>query len=205
MASQFTYAILAGAQETAGSIKFWAQHSELAVDQIIEEAQRWIFARLRVREMRMVTPISIGEDEYTHALPDGFQDPIGLRLYGDSEDLDYVQENLLSRQYDDDGELQSGRPSRWAIFDELMQFDVPSDETIGGQLVFYGTPDLISSGNQENFLSTRYPTVLRRALLAFASEQRKREDFLAELKLAENEILQVNMTDDMGRRGQLLR
>lgn len=205
MASQFTYTILTGTEATVGSIRYWAQHASVPAEQILEEAQRWIFSRLRVREMIVSEEISIVTDASTIALPDGFQDPVALRLYGDSEDLDFVQENLLSRIYDDDGTLQTGRPNRWSIWDELIQFDVPSDDNIGGILTFYGTPDLVSSGSETNFLCTRYPTVLRRTCLAMAYEHRKRDDFKAEYALAEAAIEQANATSDMGRRGQILR
>lgn len=205
MASQFTYTILTGLDSAVGSIRYWAQHPSIPAEQILEEAQRWIFSRLRVREMIESETFSILTDASTLALPDGFQDPIALRLYGDSEDLDFVQENLLSRIYDDDGMLQTSRPSRWAIWDELIQFDVPSDDDIGGILTFYGTPEIVSDSNESNFLCTRYPTVLRRTCLAMAYEHRKRDDFKAEYALAEAAIEQANATSDMGRRGQILR
>lgn len=203
--SQFTYTILSGAQTVVGSIRYWVQHTDLAVDQILEQAQQYIFMKLRVREMRVSETIAIATDESTLVIPTGFQDPISLRLYGDSEDLDYVHETMLSRQYDDDGTLQSGRPQRWAIFDELIQFDQPSDDDIGGKLIYYGTPTFIASGTETNILTTRYPTVLLDTLIAFGYKQRKRDNFASQLALAEKAIMDVNAADDMGRRGQLLR
>lgn len=207
MASQFTYAILTGSISTAGSIRYWVQHSEIPVDQILEEAQRYIFSQLRVREMRSYSDaLVVTQGQTTAALPSDFQDPISLKLDGDSEDLDYVQENLLGRLYDDDGDIETGRPNRWTIFDEAIQFDVEADDTYNARLVYYGTPDLISATTAENFLSTRYPTVLRRACLAYAYEHRKlMEMFVAEVAAADKAIEQANMTDDMGRRGQILR
>jgi len=203
----FTYAILTGADTVPGSIKQWANSGQIPADQILEEAQQWIYARLRVREMIYSESVSIAEGASEVNYPVDFQDPLSFKLDGDQDDLDYVQENLLGRTYDDaDHTVYTGRPQRWAVFDGMVQFDVAADDAYTGRLVYYGTPPLLSGSVQTNFLTDRYGFLLRKACLALAYDHRKRMDEAkAEFLLAEGHIAEVNMLADMGRRGQILR
>lgn len=203
-----TYGILTGAISVSGSIRHWAQHSSIPADQILEEAQAFIYQTLRVRWMSYETPISLPVGDHTLAVPDDFLDPIWLRFDGDTEDLDYVQENLLAREVDSEGVVEEGRPERWSIFNNLIQFNVKNGETaaIAGDLLYYRVPPLLSALNATNFLTDRFPTLLRRACLAFAYEHRKRmADFNTEILLVEAAIDRANATGDMARRGQIMR
>ena len=204
----FTYTILTGAITQAGSIKNWVQHSSIPSDQILEEAQAFIYEQLRIPGMISTETISIAAAGSTLALPSGFLDPIYLKLDGDSDELDYVQENLLGRFTDEDGAIQTGRPARWTLIDDLIQFDAANDLTtaLAGDIVFYKTPEALSTSNETNFLTDRYPTLLRRACLAFGYEHRKRQDaFLQEVALVEAAIQRANAAGDMTRRGQIMR
>ncbi len=210
MASPFTYDILVSPKTTKGSIAWWVNHSEIDADQILTEAQALIYERLRAREMQILTTLdSIVADDISVALPDGFLDPIELRFDGYSQELEYVHENLLGRTYNQDGTIDGGTPTKWSIFDEAIQFDVPVDSTVlpwTGRLLYYGTPTALSSDNPTNFLTSRFPTLLRRACIYFGYEARNRADMMgAELKLVEDAIEKANIAADHSRRGQTLR
>lgn len=204
-----TYTILTGTVSTAGSIRNWVQHSSIPAAQILAEAEAYIYAQIRVREMMTSAAITIASGAYTTALPTGFLDPVSLRLDEDSTDLDYVQENLLGRIIDENGSVEEGRPARWALYDDLIQYDVANDEAsaLNGDMVYYKLPDsLAASTNETNFLTDKYPWLLRRACTMFGYEHRKRSaEFLAEQKLVDEAIMQVNQSADMSRRGQILR
>lgn len=206
----FDYTTLIAAKSTPGSIKAWGGHASLESDRILTEAQAYIYQRLRVREMRKTVLVSLTSGDSYKALSAistaGFLDPIGFRLDGDSEDLPYVHETGLQRLRDSDGALSTGWPSRWAILDEQMQFDVAVDQNITGRMVFYETPTVLSGENTTNFLTSRFPTLLRRACLMFAWEQQRRADLFAEEQaLTDAAIDQANATEDFSRRGAIYR
>lgn len=66
--------------------------------------------------------------------------------------------------------LIEGFPSVWAIYDERIQFDVAFEETMRFRLPCYVQPPLLSASNATNFLTNRYPNVLRKACMAAAAD-----------------------------------
>jgi hypothetical protein len=198
-----SYSTLIAAKTVDGSIKNWVNHSILPSTTIVSEAQAWIYARLRVREMRMSGTVSLAIGDYSDALPAGFLDPISLKFDGDGAPIDLVTEDHLGRYIETDGTVQSGWPSRYAIFDEAFQFDSAADETMTGRLLYFGTPDeLAASTNETNFLTARYPTLLRQACLAFAYESMKQADQQTYwISQAEKSMNEIPLFDDLSRRG----
>lgn len=204
----FTYTILTGTISTPGSIRNWVQHASIPAEQILEEAQQRIYQRLRIQDMEVEEAISIPADAYTLALPSGFLDPLSLQLDGDTDPLDYVQENLLGRYVDSDGVVQTGRPQRWTLYNGLIQFDCANDDddALTGDMVFYQFPDLLAAtSNETNFLTDRFGGLLRRMCLAVGYEHRKRDEAREMLLAAEALIDSANATADMRRRGQIMR
>ena len=204
----FTYTILTGTISTAGSIKNWVQHASIPSAQILEAAQQWIYQRLRIQEMMVEDAISISAAAYTATLPTGFIAPVYIKLDGDSDELDYVQENLLGRYVDPDGVVTTGRPSRWTIFDNLIQFDVANDDddALAGDIVFYKTPDLLAeTSNETNFLTDKFGMLLLDVCIAFGYKHRKRPEATSMFLLQEKAINEMNAYADMARRGQIMR
>lgn len=68
-----------------------------------------------------------------------------------------------------DGMLDEGCPSHVAVFGELFQFDCKADDIRQFDLVAYCAPEPLSASNQTNFLTARYPTLLRVACQAQAA------------------------------------
>lgn len=203
-----TYAILTGTISTAGSIKNWVQHSSVPADQILAEAEAYIYAQIRVQDMITTAALTIASGAYTSSLPADFLDPVSIRLDEDSTDLDYVQENLLGRIVDEDGAVETGRPARWTLYDDTIHYDVANDEStaLNGDIVYYKRPAALATANQTNFLTDKYPWLLRRACLMFGYEHRKRmTEFVSEQRLVDEAIMQVNRDADMHRRGQIMR
>lgn len=219
MAGPYSYSVLTASKGTIGSILYWINHSAADPTQILAEAQQYIYQKLRAREMAVSTTITAAANDLNIPLPDGFQDPIYLRIDGMAGDggtyddrgdgLEYAAEHLLGRIYNPDGTIDTGTPVRWTIFDEAIQFDVPIDASIlpyTGRLVYYGTPAPLSVSNETNFLTDRYPTLLRRACLVFGYEARNRVDLMqAEMALVDQALDDANRSADQSRRGQSLR
>lgn len=159
-----TYASLTAAKTAAGSIKRWFNTEELDVDQVLEEAQALIYQLLRTREMRASATISMGADEYRKAIPADFLDPISLRDTTNLITLRLRTEAWVNdaRTYDD-GVITSGIPCHYAIFDELFQFDSAYDDSASLALIYFKKPALLAADNPTNFLTSRYPHLLRSA------------------------------------------
>lgn len=201
----FTYTILTGAKSVEGSIKFWANHSSVPADQVLTEAQAFIYSRLRVREMIATATVTAAIGASTFTLPTRFLEPIRLLPDGWGESLPFVHENLHQRFREEDGDLYQGDPTEWTIADEVGVFDSQLVTAFSGRMSFYQRPaDLASSSNETNFLTTRYPTLVRYACTAFAYDHRKRRADATEMRLlAMNEIEEANRESDRGRRGQV--
>ncbi len=198
---------LLGDKTVAGSIKDWAQHATVPSTSILTEAQAFIYERLRAREMQQQTMVSLAIDDDSISLSNAFLEPIALLLDGDSDPLPYVHENLIRRTREDDGTLETGRPSCWTILSSSILFDVKCEEALTGWFWAYERPDeLAITTNETNFLTSRFPTLLRRACLMFAWEFRNRNDMYAmELGLVEKAIMDANIAEEMVRKTQRLR
>jgi len=200
----FTYTILTGTKATEGSIKWWGNHSLIPSDQVLTEAQAWIYSRLRVREMRATETVTISASASTFTLPTRYLEPVKLLPNGWSDPIEYIHENLLQRYRDADGALETGDPTEWTVLDEVGTLDSQIGTTaLTCKMTYYQKPAaLASSTNETNWLTDRYPTLLRHVCTYLAYEHRKRRDASEQLILALKDIDDANVEDDMGRRGQ---
>lgn len=60
-------------------------------------------------------------------------------------------------------------PSVWSIFDEAIQFDSAFDTATQARLLYFRAPPLLSATNPTNFLTNRYPRLIREATNAAAA------------------------------------
>lgn len=99
-----------------------------------------------------------------------------------------------------DGSLESGTPTQVAVFDERLQFECKSDEARKLDLVFFKRPALLSPSNPTNFMTTRYPNILRIGCQAGAASFMKDSD---EFTLRETELIGLidaaNAESDLGK------
>lgn len=203
MAMSFT--TLTGSKTTAGSIARWVNYSEIDAEDILIEAQALIFQALRVREMRSVWSPTIAIGDSSKALPAGFMDPIGRHIR-DNKNMQFPfiheQELIDRRVYDADGDLMSGLPSVVAIFDEALQFDMKFDEARTLSLLYYKKPADLASDNLTNWLTTRYPHLLRQACIVSAyASMREWNAHNAEVQKLSAFIDRANVEADLGYRG----
>jgi hypothetical protein len=80
-----------------------------------------------------------------------------------------------------DASLLSSTPGNVALYDELFQFDCKADEPRVYDLVFYRTPDLLSPTVQSNFLTRRWPHLVRKSTQAAAADFSKDAEEYARL------------------------
>lgn len=194
---------LTAAKTTSGSIANFVNRSDLPTDFILAETEAWIYQRLRVREMQARGTLTFTTSAQTVALPSDFLDPINFVPYGWGDPLPFVHENRLEDFRDEDGNLLQTTPSRWTIVGTTAYVDVKPIETFAGVLHYFAQPTALSVSNETNFLTTRYPKLLRRACMGVAYEHMKDTDRSAQyLQLAEADIQEAMRTNEMFRRGQ---
>jgi hypothetical protein len=202
-----TYDALVADKSTAGSIKYWCNHDSIDAAGALILAEAWIYQRLRASEMRTEATIDLDEDEMNVDLPDDYLAPITFQWRGDSDPIAYVHEALLARFRDDvTGEAYAGRPTRYAIFTQKFQFELQADEDLTADFIYYAIPEALSGSNLTNFLTRRFPALLRATCEAYGYEDRKRlDEAKAQFSKASALLEEANATYDRERAGQVLR
>lgn len=199
------YTDLIAAKTNTGSVKYWINYDPVPVEAVIEDAEAFIYSRLRVREMRASTTLSLASGDSTEALPTGFLDPISMVDKNPGTPIVQVEEGRLLelRSYDETtGLMTSGVPGRYAIFDEVFNFDVRADAARSLVLVYYKRPTALGASNATNWLTTRYPNLLRAAILAHAADFRQDDgNYKRWMERAAALITAANAESDLSRRG----
>lgn len=70
----------------------------------------------------------------------------------------------------DANSLVAGHPTRWAVWDEHLKFDLALDSATAFKHLYFRAPALLSAANPSNWLLTRYPRVMRQACQAAAAD-----------------------------------
>jgi hypothetical protein len=167
------YTTLIAGKDTDGSIKSWISYGLIPSTTILAEAETEIFRRLRTREMRATATIALAEGAITAALPTGYLDPIALkhRDTGQGVVLKPTEDLLELRVWSDsDSNYCEGRPSYFAVHDDVLNFDVRADQAYTLNMAYWKRPTALSADNQTHFLCTRYPALLRVACMRSAAE-----------------------------------
>jgi hypothetical protein len=176
------YASLVGDVNTVGSIKRSVNWSRVDAEGILTEAQAWIYARLRVREMMAREDVAIALNATSADLPERFLDPLAFGIPGYIPRLRHTDAERFQRllAWDTDGLLPIAPPTRWTVFSEAIQLNSRSDAAYTGKMLFYQQPEALSSTNLTNWLTSRYPGLVRRATLMLAAEERKDRAMMTE-------------------------
>jgi hypothetical protein len=98
--------------------------------------------------------------------------------------------------------LVPGISNYWAIWDEEIHFDSAFLQAMNCQLQYYRSLPLLSNSNQTNFLTTRYPQLMRTACVAAAADFMK-DDVEYQKGMARLQAMtqQVSIENDMSYRG----
>lgn len=197
------YLELIGPKSRAGSIQNFVNYKRVPGEVVLEEAQALIYSYLRVREMRASAVITLAAAASSASLPTGFLEPIVMRDREGWETIPdkYVNEaDLLARYTYTNDVLDTGTPMEVAIFDEAFQFACKAEAQRKYDLVYYKTPTLLSASNTTNFLTRRWPYILRIACLAGAARFMKDMD---EFRTQETELIafceKANAESDLSR------
>ncbi len=199
------YTELVAGKDVDGSIRNWCSHAALPSATILNQAQPWIYSRIRTRDMRTRYRWTVLAGVEELVLPGDFIEPINLYIDGQAADVKFLDEQLFRISRDQDGTLPEGWPAYWTVMGNRGVFDVQFDEDRSGDLWYYARPPLLNATtNISNYLTDRYPALLLQVCQAYAYKWLKRYDEAnAEFAAAENECSVVNQQEDAGRRGQI--
>jgi hypothetical protein len=198
------YTTLTGSVSTAGSIKYAINYDRIDAAGILQEAEAWIYQRLRVRQMVATSNVTISDEASTASFPTGYLDPIHFGIPGyvstiRLKDAEWFRAHL---GWDEDAALPEGPPSYWCDMDTTIQFNTKADQAYTAKMVFFKKPTALSGSNETNWLTDRYPSLLRRVCLMFAAEARKEMDlFNAQTVLAMQSIEEIKVESDLAMRG----
>ena len=197
-----TYGSLVGSKTTPGSIQAWVNYARLDADTVLAEAQATIFQRLRVREMRTLdASITVAPGGFQYPLPASFLEARAARTVLD--DLAYELRSpadvVARRRFDASGTLVAGPPLYYAIFDEMLQFEASFTTASPFLLLCFKSPTPLSSQNPSNFLTGRFPHLVRTACLAQAADfLRNDADYAKQMQKLELLIEATNAESDLG-------
>lgn len=206
MSSTMTWTILTGGRSTEGSIKNWVNNSLVPSSAILAEAEAEIYNRLRVREMLTLKEGTLGSGSYRIALPTGYRAMYSFRFTGTKKatltkiPLYELEENF---EYDADSNRATGKPETYAADGSYIWFDKKANEAYPYTYRYYqALPNLAEATNEGNFLTDKFPTLLRCACMykAFQWLRNTREE-MKYLREMEREIEQVNEMDDFEQLG----
>lgn len=198
------YTTLVANETTVGSIKYAINYSRIDSTGILEEAQAWIYSKLRVRQMTAVADIAIASAASTVAFPTGYLDPLQLSIPGYNsrlrlKDVEWFRSHL---GWDQDGVMPEGLPSYWCDFNNLIQLDTKADQAYTAKMVYFKTPLALSASNETNWLTDRYPSLLRRACLMLAAEARKEFDVMDRTEIRAMQMIdEIKVESDFAMRG----
>lgn len=98
--------------------------------------------------------------------------------------------------------LIAGSPSRWGIWQERVKFDMAFDSPATLKLPYYRAPKPLSATNQSNWLTDRYPMLMRKACQASAADYMKDDaEYEKQLKGLTALIGSTAVGDDLSYRG----
>lgn len=98
--------------------------------------------------------------------------------------------------------LIQASPSRWTIWDEAVKFDTAFDTQTTFKQLYYRAPVLLSTANPSNWLTNRYPMLMRKACMASAADYMKDDtEHAKHIDSLNNLIASTASENDMGYRG----
>lgn len=198
-----TYTQLTGTKDTEGSIRNWVNRADIPATTILNEAEALIYEHLRSREMMTDAVFQFDIATSSEALPADFLDGLQFLPYEWGEPLLFVHEQLARVPRDADGAVLEGTPSAWYILGETAYVNAKCVDNFAGRLMYYAQPAELSSGNPTNFLTRRYPALVRFACMQRAFEHMKDTNRATEyLKLMIGSAGSASVSNELFRRSQ---
>jgi hypothetical protein len=183
-----TWNTLTGTSSTAGALARWLNKSTLSAgangdaDLILQEAQAWIYSRLRHHKM-LTTPLSntmsVAVDQIP--VPADMLELDFITIAGVINGTFYQQEvvqkpiNEIYRAwaFDGSGNRIQQMPRLYSFNQTYIQLDQQPDLAYPYVYTYYQLPTVLSGGNATNFLTKFYPRLLRCVCMMMGAEWTK--------------------------------
>lgn len=198
------YTQLVAGKTTANSIKAWLNWDKAPSTDILTEAEAYLYGKLRVTEMKTKAEGTIALNATTLALPTDYIAAISFRRIGAAAgrievlDSDHMEGRM---QIEPNGDFMASVPSECQIIGSppVAYFDCKSDDDHDYRLIYFKRPAALAGGNLTNFLTNRYPKLLRTACLmsGFEYYQKPEQEQKYEKRL-DKLIFEANREYDMG-------
>lgn len=165
-----SYAELTGDKNVPGSIRSWTNYARIDVESVLIDAQAMIYQQLRVRQMRAFASINVAPGDAEADLPVGYIQNYKMRDVTNDIGIEYIGwEDMEQYRTWTNGVLDSGDPYYFSVVGEKIEFNSTVINAALWRMLYYKTPDYLSDSLQTNFLTTRYPHLLRSGCLAMAA------------------------------------
>ena len=208
--SSMNWTALVGGRGRVGSIRSWV-NADVPSAEIITLAEDWLAQHLRVRKMVKRTTVSLAENDSSVTLSTSisdFLDPIRVELRGYGPLIYYHEDDIdMLQGADEDGTLNAGIPTYFAIVGGTMMFDCKCDDDYTLIVTHYFRPAALSSSSTTNEYTSNYSSLFKAICMAFAyaspplnNDEKASNYFMAASQYVEK-ILQM---DDLSRRTQQL-
>lgn len=204
------YDTLVASKDTQGSILNRINYARLDPEQILDEAEGMLYTHLRTREMRKEATFTIPAGVDFYPVPDRFMDPISLYSSDQLYNVTLIPEFELHRiRVFTNGVLEQGTPFSYALFgpddsDAMhINFDFKTSEEERYRYLFFQQPAPLSSSNQTNFITSRYPQLMWAAIEAMAFNIRHDDaNYERSMQRFFQHVERINLADDYSRRGE---
>lgn len=198
------YTQLVATKTTANSICAWLNWDLAPATDILAEAESYLYSKLRVQAMKTLATGNVAALSNTLVMPTDYLAPISFRRIGAAAGIIEVldSEHMEERNaIDATGAFMKSVPTECQIIGDpaTAYFNVQTDVIYPYRLVYWARKTALSGSNLTNFLTNRYPTLLRSACLMRGFEYKKEWDAagLNEKRLALL-IYDANAEYDMG-------
>jgi len=168
---------LTSSSSTPGSIANWLNTAQLVsvASTIINEAESFIYRRLRATQMLANYIGTLTPGQSTLAVPSNFIQPEHFMITGINKRVIYMKPNQEVRQaymYDGNGNRIQQQPSIYYFDGVNFNFDsvIDSINTYPYDVLYYQQPLPLSVSNTTNFVTSVYPRMMRCAIMVGASE-----------------------------------
>ncbi len=187
-----------------GSIRNWVNNDTVPSTVVLSDGEKWIYQRLRVRQMLATFTGTMTTSESIVALPTNYRGPkllmfIGNGTVGKSLPEKHTIDNVMARfEWDGDGNRTTGLPRVWAADGANLQFEKEADQARPFSFLHYAAGTALGASNDTNFLTEEYPRLLRSVVTAFSYEFLKNQkEKLYWLAIAAKEIEDANIESDL--------
>lgn len=169
------FTTLIASSTTPGSLANWALHTavQAAAPTIIQEAESYIYRRLRHWQMLTSTNGTMTTSQTTVTVPSDFLEDKSFQLTGTNNyniTRKTIQEVIAAFTYDGTGARAVGPPNIFSNDKTNLLLNNPCDQTYPYTFWYYQQPIALGTANTTNFLTTTYPRLMRTACMIGASE-----------------------------------